>query len=301
MQSPLGPTCLGLCASWTCMSISFTRLGKFSFIICSNKFSISCSSSSPSGTPMIQMLVHLKLSHRFLNLSLVFWILVFSFCSDWLFISSCCSKSLIWIPASFPSLLVPCRFFFISLCNFHFFLYFLPYSMSSLSILITSVLNSASDRLAVSILLNSFAGLLFCSLIWAIFLHLFILAASLCLCLCIRYSCFDSLSWCTLCKRQNFRAVQPTLLLLWHCMWEIGWRGNSATCFTFAPFPVTSPTSWMHLVPFWLLPWCWISEWMGLQIFYDCGSPLNGLFWETSSFFHHSNPHWFLHPEVMTV
>ena len=33
------------------MSLSFTRLGKFSSIIFSNKFSISCSSSSPSGTP----------------------------------------------------------------------------------------------------------------------------------------------------------------------------------------------------------------------------------------------------------
>ena len=38
------------CASCTCMSISFTTSGKFSFIIFSNKFSISCSSSSPSGT-----------------------------------------------------------------------------------------------------------------------------------------------------------------------------------------------------------------------------------------------------------
>ena len=42
--------------------ISFARLGKFSFIICSNKFSISCSSPSPSGTLMIQMLERLKFS-----------------------------------------------------------------------------------------------------------------------------------------------------------------------------------------------------------------------------------------------
>ena len=53
-----------LWASWTCMSISFTGLGKFSFIIFSNKFSIFCSSSSSSGTPMIQMLECLKLSQR---------------------------------------------------------------------------------------------------------------------------------------------------------------------------------------------------------------------------------------------
>ena len=57
--------------SWTCMSISFARLGKFSFIIFSNKFLISCSSSS-AGTPMIPMLECLKLSQRVLSLSQFF-------------------------------------------------------------------------------------------------------------------------------------------------------------------------------------------------------------------------------------
>ena len=33
-----------------------------------------------------------------------------------MFISYFCSKSLIWVPVSFPSLLVPCMFCFISLC-----------------------------------------------------------------------------------------------------------------------------------------------------------------------------------------
>ena len=56
--------------SWNC--ISFARLRKFSFIICSNKFSISWSSYSPSGTLMIQMLECLKLSQRFLCLSSFF-------------------------------------------------------------------------------------------------------------------------------------------------------------------------------------------------------------------------------------
>ena len=67
-----------LCAFWTYMSISFTRIGKFSFIIFSNKVSILCSSSSPSGTPLIQMLVHVKSSHRFLILPLLFWIVSYS-------------------------------------------------------------------------------------------------------------------------------------------------------------------------------------------------------------------------------
>ena len=39
------------CTSWTCMSISFTKLGKFSFTIFSDRFPISYSFSSPSGTP----------------------------------------------------------------------------------------------------------------------------------------------------------------------------------------------------------------------------------------------------------
>ena len=38
--------------SWTCMSISFTKLRKFSFITFSNRFPNFCSSSCPSGTPM---------------------------------------------------------------------------------------------------------------------------------------------------------------------------------------------------------------------------------------------------------
>ena len=90
--------CLGVCylgsnffgtlwASWTSWkSISFTRLGKFSFIICSNKFSISCC-CSPSGTPIVQILECFSLSQRFLSLSSFFWILVSSFWSSWMFIS----------------------------------------------------------------------------------------------------------------------------------------------------------------------------------------------------------------------
>ena len=80
-----------LCASWTCMSTSFTKLGKFSFIIFSNRFPISCSFSSPSGTPVMQMLESLKLSWRLLTLCSFFWVLLSS-CSDWLFFASLHSK-----------------------------------------------------------------------------------------------------------------------------------------------------------------------------------------------------------------
>ena len=56
---------------------------------------------------------------------LIFWILVSLFCSGWMFISSFCSKSSIWVLVSFPSLLVPGIFFFIiTLHSLHTFLYF---------------------------------------------------------------------------------------------------------------------------------------------------------------------------------
>ena len=86
-----------LFASCTCVSISFTKWGKFSFIIFSDRFPISCSFSSSSGSPLMWMLDLLKLSQRLLTLSSFFWILYFSCCSDWLFFfASLCSKSLIW-------------------------------------------------------------------------------------------------------------------------------------------------------------------------------------------------------------
>ena len=76
-----------LCASWTCMSISFAKLGKFSFIILSNKFSVSCSSSS-SGITMIQKMACLEMSQSlhilssfFLNscFFFLFWLNVYFF------------------------------------------------------------------------------------------------------------------------------------------------------------------------------------------------------------------------------
>ena len=97
---------------------------EFSFIMFSNSYS----SSSPSGTPMSQMLKYLKLSWRFLCLSSFFWILVFSFCSGWMFISSFWSKPLLWVLVSFPSLLVLCTFYF-TVGSLYIFLYLTFYSL----------------------------------------------------------------------------------------------------------------------------------------------------------------------------
>ena len=95
------------CASWAGMSISFTRLGKLSVIIFSHRLSISCSLSSPPGTSVMQTLVHLKVSHRFLTLS-SFGGIVFSLLF-WLFSASFSSKSLTGSFASSTLLLIPCN------------------------------------------------------------------------------------------------------------------------------------------------------------------------------------------------
>ena len=44
-----------LCTPWTCLSFSFTRLGKFLVISSSNRFLILCSLSSPPGIPMMHV------------------------------------------------------------------------------------------------------------------------------------------------------------------------------------------------------------------------------------------------------
>ena len=146
-----------LCASWSCMSISFTKLGMFSFIIFSNKFSISCCSSSPSGIPISWMLAHLEMSQSLLILTSFFFAFFFlhSVLVDCLFlpyVPNCWFEP--WLHSLHCFLLI-----FTSLSvAFISSLMILPYSISSLSILITSVLNSASDRLAISVLLSSFSG-----------------------------------------------------------------------------------------------------------------------------------------------
>ena len=57
-----------LCASWTCLAVFFSMLGKFSTIISSKMLSCPFFFSSSSGTPIIQMLMHLILSQRSLSI-----------------------------------------------------------------------------------------------------------------------------------------------------------------------------------------------------------------------------------------
>ena len=102
-----------LCASWTCLVISFSMLEEFSTIISSKNFSYLFFFSS-SVTPIIQMLVHLILSQRSLRLSSVLFILFTLFCSSEVFFTILSSSSLICSPASEILLLIPSRVFLIS-------------------------------------------------------------------------------------------------------------------------------------------------------------------------------------------
>ena len=61
-----------LCHSWICVTFSLIRLGKFSIITFSNRFSIPCSSSSPSGIPIMWILLRFMLSCTSLNPSSFF-------------------------------------------------------------------------------------------------------------------------------------------------------------------------------------------------------------------------------------
>ena len=54
--------------------VSFASIGKFSAIISSSRFSVPFSLSSPSGTPMIQIFIHLMLLQRFLRLFSFFFL-----------------------------------------------------------------------------------------------------------------------------------------------------------------------------------------------------------------------------------
>ena len=103
-----------LCASWTWLTISFSRLGKFSTIISSKIFSYPFFFFSSSGTPIIQMLVCLILSQRSLRQSSILFILFTLFCSSEVISTILSSSSLIHSSASDILLLIPSRVFLIS-------------------------------------------------------------------------------------------------------------------------------------------------------------------------------------------
>ena len=117
------------CTFWTCLTISFPMLVKFLTRIASDIFSGPFSSSS--GTPIIQMLLHLMSSQRSLRLShlvsFVFFILLcFSYFHHSIFQLTMCSSASVFcywfflVYASFPLLfcssLIACSLVLLGLC-----------------------------------------------------------------------------------------------------------------------------------------------------------------------------------------
>lgn len=119
--SPLSYSCLEI--SWLpgseLLSVFFPRIGKSLVIISSNKISIPFCLSSPSGSPMMQRLVHL-ISHKSLKLSSLFH--SFFFLLLWLGELHCPVFKLIHSFFCFESAIEPLYFFqfssILQLCNF---------------------------------------------------------------------------------------------------------------------------------------------------------------------------------------
>ena len=147
------------------MSVSFTRLGKFSSITSSNNFFCPILSLLPSRTPITQTLICLILSQRSLKLSSIFFLIFFSFCySDWVISTLLSSRLLIH---SSVSLLY--RIFHFSYCIFSYEYFLLMFSNPLLMFIhssftefthsspefsehfMTIALNSLSGKLLISI------------------------------------------------------------------------------------------------------------------------------------------------------
>ena len=109
-----------LWASWIWTSVSFPRLGKFPAIISSNNFSAPFSLSSPFGTPIMQMLVHLMVSHKSLKLSSLFSFFFFF-------------ALIRWVP-------LPCLWVYWSFLLFHLVCYWTPIVYFSVELLYFSAL-----------------------------------------------------------------------------------------------------------------------------------------------------------------
>ena len=120
---------------------------------------------------------------------------------------------------------------------------FLYSSLSSLSILITRVLNYISSRLLVSILFSSFSGILFCAFIWDMFLCFLILAASLCLFLS-RAAMSSGLCRVALCSKYPVVSNSSTS--------PVTWAGSSKyTLYVGCVHPSIVVESWLLLAHQW--------------------------------------------------
>ena len=135
-------------------------LGKFSTIISSKISSYHFFFSSSSGTPIIQILVHLIRSQKSLKLSSVLFILFTLFCYSEVISTILSSSSLIYSCASYILPLIPYKVFLISvIVLFVSVCLFFNYSRSLLiDSCIFSILFSRFLIIFTIIILNSFSG-----------------------------------------------------------------------------------------------------------------------------------------------
>ena len=158
---------------------------------------------------MIQMLYCLKLSQRFLGLSSFFlnsyFFILFRLDVYFFLLFQIVDLSPGFLPFTVGSLFILLYF---TLGSLYSSIILQPSSISSVSILIISVLNSASDRLSISLLLSSFSGVLICSCVWALFL------------------CFGTTAMLNALGIHQGRAT--LFAVLWCCLWGSGQRGNNA-------------------------------------------------------------------------
>ena len=176
-----------------------------------------------------------------------------------MFLSSFCSTLLIWVSVSFLSLLVPCTFSFISLSiAFIFSSNLWPKSTNSVSILITSVLNCAYDRL-----LSLHCLIVFFLDLWTI----------------LSFGLFFLVSAHLLCSKEWSLKCSPAQVNAHHCTVTLylgeGPRGNNGACSTLCQYRVTSPTTHKQIGPF----WCWFPVGRLMYILGPCGSLQRTLLW----------------------
>lgn len=149
-----------LYASWSWVTVSFPRLGKFSAIIALNIFSGPFCLYSPSGTPIMWILVCLMLFQRSFELSSFhsfFFFLFFSIWHHWFPLLS--SSLLILSSASFSLVLLPFSVFFILVIIFFTSIWlFFIFSDSYYFLLCASILLLSSLVIFMIIILNSFLG-----------------------------------------------------------------------------------------------------------------------------------------------
>ena len=169
-----------LCASWTCLTISFSSLGKISTLVPSKLSPYCFFLSSSSGTPMVGILMHLILSQISLRVSSVLFLLFTLFCSLTV-ISSILPSSLLILSSASDSLLL------------NYFRVFLI-SVVMLFVSVSLFFNSSRD-----FFINSCTFSVLFSNCWSFYYHFFFLNPSSEICI---YSsvfglpCYSSFVWC---------------------------------------------------------------------------------------------------------